>query len=439
MSATEESALQLRAELGAAAAPGSRLSSAGSTILTLTFSPLFGLLPQLESDARLLEAPPKQAGGGGGQGGRGWPQQADALPMPGFIVAATARLARLLLLALCLPRSSCEGPPPSPPRQRVGPPRSQQDSAEVQMYGEGAAAPTLWVRHGDKMLSGGTHSVAAVGRASAAAAHPRPSSTEVSGMLALFDDLDSDNDMHFEQAELSGMLRQLGLASKRDRVPAAHQRSWAAALRKMDGNSDEMLSKLEVVDHMKALVLTKRQVADWLTFGLGLGQYAEAFVKNSITGHDLPSLLEEADVSLSSDASVSFDGDDILQYDLGVTLSLHRRQIRRGVAALIFGAPPPQPTGLKCEGGEAVGSVLVSWQGETEIDEEDVTYRLRRQNSATRSWTTVGALDGVLGYLDTELDTDPELSYTYERRPAFLSHRGTYCYRETGLWEQVQG
>ena len=81
--------------------------------------------------------------------------------------------------------------------------------------------------------------------------------------------------------------------------------------------------------------------------------------------------------------------------------------------------------------------MLVSWQGETEIDEEDVTYRLRRQNSATRSWTTVGALDGVLGYLDTELDTDPELSYTYEHRPAFLSHRGTY--RETGLWEQVQG
>ncbi len=56
--------------------------------------------------------------------------------------------------------------------------------------------------------------------------------------------------------------------------------------------------------------------------------------------------------------------------------------------------------------------MLVSWQGETEIDEEDVTYRLRRQNSATRTWTTVGALDGVLGYLDTELDTDPELSYT---------------------------
>jgi len=332
--------------------------------------------------------------------------------MPRSIVAATARLVRLLLLllALCPPRSSSEGAPPS--RQRVGPPRSQQASAEVQMYGEGAVAPTLWVRHGDKMLSGGTHSVAAVGRASAAAAHPRPSSTEVSGMLALFDDLDSDNDMHFEQAELSGMLRQLGLASKRDRVPAAHQQSWAAALRKMDGNSDEMLSKLEVVDHMKALVLTKRQVADWLTFGIGLGQYADAFIKNSITGHDLPSLLEDSDVSLSSDASVSFDGDDILQYDLGVTLSLHRRQIRRGVAALIFGAPPPQPTGLKCEGGEAVGSMLVSWQGETEIDEEDVTYRLRRQNSATRSWTTVGALDGVLGYLDTELDTDPELSYT---------------------------
>ena len=29
------------------------------------------------------------------------------------------------------------------------------------MYGEGAAAPTLWVRHGEHTLSGGTHSVAA--------------------------------------------------------------------------------------------------------------------------------------------------------------------------------------------------------------------------------------------------------------------------------------
>ena len=60
---------------------------------------------------------------------------------------------------------------------------------------------------------------------------------EMAGMHELFDDLDADNDQNFEQQELRGMMAQLGLDSKNTRAW-----KWKDALRKMDGDNNELLS-----------------------------------------------------------------------------------------------------------------------------------------------------------------------------------------------------
>ena len=67
---------------------------------------------------------------------------------------------------------------------------------------------------------------------------------------------------------------------------------------------------------MTRVRMSKRQVADWLTHAVGLTMYTDKFLANSITGHDLPALLEDG-------------GDHILQDELGITSLLHRKQLRR--------------------------------------------------------------------------------------------------------------
>ena len=194
-------------------------------------------------------------------------------------------------------------------------------------------------------------------------------------MHELFDDLDADDDQNFEQQELRQMMAQLGLDS-------AHARSykWADALRNMDSNKDALLSKLEVIDHMQRVRMSKRQVADWLTHAVGLTMYVDRFLANSITGHDLPSLLEDG-------------GDSILQNELGITSLLHRKQLRRAIVARLMGDPPPRPGALVCESGAETGSIVLSWDDDdddaAEDWDEEVTYRLRRQDPVTKEWHTV--------------------------------------------------
>ena len=207
-------------------------------------------------------------------------------------------------------------------------------------------------------------------------------------MHELFDDLDADDDQNFEQQELRQMMAQLGLDS-------AHARSykWADALRNMDSNKDALLSKLEVIDHMQRVRMSKRQVADWLTHAVGLEMYVDRFLANSITGHDLPSLLEDG-------------GDSILQNELGITSLLHRKQLRRAIVARLMGDPPPRPGALVCESGAETGSIVLSWDDDDDAAEdwdEDVTYRLRRQDPVTKEWHTVTAGSSDRAFFDPGL------------------------------------
>jgi hypothetical protein len=242
---------------------------------------------------------------------------------------------------------------------------------------------------------------------------------EMAGMHELFDDLDADNDQNFEQQELRGMMAQLGLDSKNTRAW-----KWKDALRKMDGDNNELLSKREVINHMTRVRMSKRQVADWLTHAVGLTMYTDKFLANSITGHDLPALLEDG-------------GDHILQDELGITSQLHRKQLRRAIVARLLGDPAPRPPPLMCEPGAEAGSIVLSWEaddgedddddddddddGDDDVDddsdseyegeEEEVTYRVRRQDPITKEWQTVSAGSSTQAFFDAGLDASSSYSY----------------------------
>ena len=253
---------------------------------------------------------------------------------------------------------------------------------------------------------------------------------EMAGMNDLFDLLDLDNDQKFEQQELRGMMAQLGLDSKNARAW-----KWEDALRKMDGDNNELISKREVISHMTRVRMSKLQVADWLTHAVGLQMYADNFLANSITGHDLPTLLKDS-------------GDQILQDELGVKSLLHRKQLRRAIVARLLGDPAPRPPPLFCQPGTVSGSIMLSWEdvdsrgyddtddddddndeedddedddeddnetvddSEHEEQEEEVTYRVRRQDPITKEWQTVSAGSSNQAFLDTGLD--PSSAYSYK-------------------------
>jgi hypothetical protein len=196
---------------------------------------------------------------------------------------------------------------------------------------------------------------------------------EKRGMNELFDDLDADNDDNFEKAELSNMLVELGLDTKQG---SQQPWKWQDALQKMDHNQDTFLSKLEVINHMKKLVMSRRQVADWMKYSVGLPVYIATFAENSVTG--------------------------FLKYELGITSSLHRKQIRRAILNRMFGFAPDKPEGLSCEPGSEPGSVLVFWEESESDDEgEDLIYRLRRQDPRTKEWCVLQPITPVRPPLQT--------------------------------------
>ena len=177
-------------------------------------------------------------------------------------------------------------------RARSGSPASVAPPAGAGRYSEGE----MYVQKDGTMLS--------AGKLSDMPQQPkqrlRPSDLELDGMHALFDDLDSNDDNVFGQQELGSALAELGLMGRAADGRAAggsgnkqggSSWTWKQALRQMDDNKDDLISEHEVVAHMTDIVMSKRQVANWLTYGVGLPQHADAFLKHSITGHDLPTLL----------------------------------------------------------------------------------------------------------------------------------------------------
>ena len=171
---------------------------------------------------------------------------------------------------------------------------------------------------------------------------------------------------------------------------------------KIDGDGNARLSKSEMMSHMAKVRMSKRQVADWLAHAVGLSMHVESFVANSITGYDLPGLLEN-------------DGQHILEEELGITSKLHQKKLRRAIVYRLLGDPPPRPATLACEPGAPHGSIVLSWEADDSADDdhedEDVTYRVRRQDQATREWVQISAGSSNQAFIDTGLDAAHSYAY----------------------------
>ena len=69
---------------------------------------------------------------------------------------------------------------------------------------------------------------------------------------------------------------------------------------------------------------------------------------------------------------------------------------------------PPRPGALVCESGAETGSIVLSWDDDDDDDaaedwDEEVTYRLRRQDPVTKEWHTVTAGSSERAFFDPGL------------------------------------
>jgi len=108
------------------------------------------------------------------------------------------------------------------------------------------------------------------------------------------------------------------------------------------------ISSEEMMDHLKNM-MTANHVVDWVTHGLQLPQYAEAFRQNAIMGLDFPALIENESRALAE--------------ELGVQSILHRTKITHAIVRQVFGlgATPAPPQGLNCTTSNS-GGIQLKWE-----------------------------------------------------------------------------
>ncbi len=96
-------------------------------------------------------------------------------------------------------------------------------------------------------------------------------------------------------------------------------------------------------------MMTANHVVDWVTHGLQLPQYAEAFRQNAIMGLDFPALIENESRALAE--------------ELGVQSILHRTKITHAIVRQVFGlgATPASPQGLNCTTSNS-GGIQLKWE-----------------------------------------------------------------------------
>ena len=116
--------------------------------------------------------------------------------------------------------------------------------------------------------------------------------------------------------------------------------------------SDGFISKGELYQYWSSLqtLSTPEEVAEWVIHSVRLPQYADGFLKNAVTGFDLPLLLQEKGKML---------------VELGVSTSLHRRMFERAINMRLFGIAkePRAVPSLTASISPGCQGVEISWAG----------------------------------------------------------------------------
>ena len=129
-------------------------------------------------------------------------------------------------------------------------------------------------------------------------------------------------------------------------------------------------------DHLSNM-MTADHVVDWVTHGLQLPQYAEAFRQNAVNGMDFPALIEN-------------DSEALLE-DLGIKSTLHRTKVTHALVRQIFGigTVPGPVRSLQCK-PSSYGGIQLSWEAPTNRGVPPLhKYLIERWSKTFSTWTNV--------------------------------------------------
>ncbi|CAG9466135.1 unnamed protein product [Pedinophyceae sp. YPF-701] len=172
-------------------------------------------------------------------------------------------------------------------------------------------------------------------------------SRQGSDLGKFFRTVDTDGDGLIGDEEAFAYVRDKVGGSAYDE-PSELEGAVKAMVSRLDGeDAGGTVDVSEMKLHLNGLHKSYR-VAEWVRHGLGLPQYAKAFLDNAVTARDFPILVN--------------DGGRTLKEDLGVESQLHRSMLIRAFKMQILGLgrAPAGPSDLRCQ---AVGcrAVKLSW------------------------------------------------------------------------------
>lgn len=148
------------------------------------------------------------------------------------------------------------------------------------------------------------------------------------------------------------------------------------------------IDSMEMHDHLKGLLSAER-VAAWMSYGVQLPSYADAFLKNAITGADFPMLINE--------------GDYFFETELGIKNRLHRDKVLRALRLQVLGltSMPGSPSNLVQMLAPNGEGVTVEWEAPSDTGRPSVHgYLVQRRNRNTLRWEVAGFVTDDLSYTD---------------------------------------
>ncbi|XP_024374731.1 uncharacterized protein [Physcomitrium patens] len=214
--------------------------------------------------------------------------------------------------------------------------------------------------------------------------------------------VDQDGNREIEQAEATKFLRELKVQiTDESEMETKEDMSELMASSQFDFNfsyGGNSISAEEMLNHLSNM-MTANHVVDWVTHGLELPQYAEAFRQNAINGMDFPALIEN-------------DSEALIE-DLGIKSSLHRKKVTHALVRQIFGigTAPGSVRSLQCNPASC-GGIQLSWEAPGNSGVPPLhKYLIERWSQTFSTWTNVADTREV-NFMDInalKLDKD----YTY--------------------------
>jgi len=237
-----------------------------------------------------------------------------------------------------------------------------------------------------------------------------------------FSSADKDGDGDIDSEELQLLLHDLDeplCASGAPQGLTAHiekQREFlnkkgaSVGMRHIDGNKDDTIYPTELESHWQGMqrLMTVSRTIDWLVHAVELPQYAKAFKEKSITGFDLPGLIDN-------------DGAK-LEKLIGPENQMDKHLIVRAVTVLFMGVGSPPSTAIHADvrPGDQCGRITVDWsvsinsrrhRGSLLQDEMPIhKYRVLRRRVDGERWAEV--YSGMSTAIE-DMDLSRNFAYVY--------------------------